>query len=330
MKLALSLCLSLLLAPGLAHAAPPTAPPAAAPTSAPPSAAVIPLSEALTGEARAEYESGKILFRDHDHVGALVKFSSAYDKAHDVRLLWNMAACHKNLRHYARVTALLHRYLDEGGTLLTAEDRSEAETLLKTVEPLTSTLRLTTNVEGADVYVDDEKVGTTPLAKPVLVDIGMRKVRVARDGYSEATKEIPVGGAPEIVLELKLTEIVHRGKVVVRAGKDDSIALDGKVVGVGTYSGTLASGGHTLRVTAPKMRPYQSEIIVSDGQTRDVAVALEAEPSSGVPLWVWIGGGVLLASGAAVGGYFLLKPERSYDGPSGTLPPSGVVELSFR
>src|SRR5882724_2714841 len=60
-----------------------------------------PLSESLTGGAKSDYEAARLLYGDGDHAGALVKFQSAFDQSKEPRLLWNMAACEKNLRHYA-------------------------------------------------------------------------------------------------------------------------------------------------------------------------------------------------------------------------------------
>src|SRR5262245_25502031 len=68
------------------------------------------LAESLPGEARANYDAGRVLFEDQDYAGALVKFERAFKHTPDPRLLWNMAACEKSLRHYARALELLERY----------------------------------------------------------------------------------------------------------------------------------------------------------------------------------------------------------------------------
>jgi hypothetical protein len=75
------------------------------------------------------------------------------------------------------------------------------------------------------------------------------------------------------------------------------------------------------------MLPYQSEVYLQDKETRDVPVTLQAEPSKGLPMWAWIAGGAVLATGLGVGGYFLFKGESTYEGPSGNLSP-GVVQAS--
>lgn len=290
------------------------------------------LAESLSGDARADYDSGRELFRDGDFAGALVKFESAHKKSADARLLWNMAACEKNLRHYAKVLELVRRYLAEGGDKLDDKDRAEATDLLRTVEPLTTKLRVNVNVPGAEVAIDDVVVGTSPMTEPVIVDIGMRRVRVRKDDHKEFTTQMPVGGSAEVALVASLVPIVHEGKLSVTAKDGQSIYVDGKLVGTGRWDGVVKSGGHQIRVIAPGMRPFQSEIVVQDEQARTVPVTLEKEPEapSKVPAWVWIGGGVLLAAGATVGAVVIFRPEdRTEPAPVGNLAP-GNVQASVR
>jgi len=344
--IAATLALSL-LASSSAFAQAPAAKPAGKGTPAKPAAPAAPeppkapepppgppsLAETLSGDAKADYESGKLLFADGDSAGAAIKFQGAYEKSKDPRLLWNLAAAEKNLRHYSRAIAQLRKYVAEGGDKITDQDRADAQDLIKVMEPFTAKLKITVNEPGAEVYVDEEPIGTTPV-EPVVVDLGARKVRVRKAEFEEVTKEIPVGGAAELPVDVQLVKIVHEGRINVRVKQDATIAIDGKVVGAGTWSGALPSGGHLLRVTAPKMQPYQSEVYVQDKENRDINITLEPEPTKGVPAWVWIGGGALLVAGvttAAVVGF--AGAEGSYEGPRGNLTgvgnsPGGVAELS--
>lgn len=330
LRLASATCAFVVVFP--AFAAPPAAPKPAAAASAPSAPpAPVPLADSLSADAKADYASARLLYGDGDYQGALVKFKSAYDKSNDPRLLWNIAACEKNLRHYANVLRLIRRYQTEGAAVLSQSDKDEANELIRTIEPLTAQLTITVDVAGAEVFVDDERVGETPLAKPTTVDIGMRKVRIHRDGYVDIAKDLPVGGSPSLRLDVKLVKIVHEGRLAVTAGASDTIAVDGKVVGVGTWSGVLASGGHMLRVTAPDMRPYQSDVLISDNDNRSLAITLDKDvkPGGGVPAWVWIGGGVLVAGGIAVGSYALFRPsDKPATLPEGTLQP-GNVQAAF-
>ena len=319
-------------APKGGPAPPPPPPPEPPPPPGPP-----PLSETLTGDAKADYDSGKLLFQDGDNAGANVKFRSAYEKSKEPRLLWNIAATEKNLRHYSKALKLVRQYLNEGGDKLTDSDKTEANELIKVMEPFTAKLKLDVNEPGAEVYVDDELVGTTPLSEPVVVDIGTRKIHVKKAEFEDYTKDVPIGGAAEVPLSVQIAKIVHEGRINVKTNAGASITVDGQLVGSGAWSGVLPSGGHQLKITADKMRPYQSDVYVQDKESRDLNVTLEAEPSKGVPLWVWIAGGAVLVAGATTAGIVIATSgsnEPTYNGPSGNLKgignsPGGVAELFF-
>jgi hypothetical protein len=254
-----------------------------APATPPPPPGPKSLSDTLSGGAKADYEAARLLYGDGDHAGALVKFQSAFDQSKDSRLLWNMAACEKNLRHYAKVMALVDRYLKEGGALLTEQDRRDAKDLLGAIESFTAALTLDVSEAGAEVSIDDEVVGTTPLGKPTIVDLGVRRIKIKKEGFREATLSVPIGGSKEVTQNVKLEREVHEGKLTVHSAPDAVISLDGKDVGTGSFDGTVPSGGHTLRVTAPSMRPYQTEVVIADNETRTVDVALESVQAAAPP-----------------------------------------------
>jgi hypothetical protein len=305
--------------------------PAQAPSSpAPPSAVpTTPLGERLRGSARADYEAGRLLFGDRDYSGALVKFRSAYDQSKEPRLLFNMAACEKNLRHYARTIADFERYRSEGGAGLTQAEVAEVDRLLAELRPFVGNLRITVNEPGASVYIDQTLAGTTPLSGPQAVDIGDRQIRIVKDGFQDATMTVTISGQGEARVDAALEKIVHEGRLLVHAGARDAIAIDGQLKATGTLEVVLGSGGHQLRVTAPGMQPFQSEVVISDGQARTVDVSLQPQASTGLPAWVWIAGGAVLVTGAAVGGYFAFKTKEEPASPTaGSITP-GFVTLSL-
>ncbi len=121
--------------------------------------------------------------------------------------------------------------------------------------------------------------------------------------------------------------LIHRARLTIRAGPSDSIALDGQPLAAGSWQGDVDGGVHTLRVAAPGMAPYQAEVTLQDGGTRTVEVTLKKERVQGVPTWAWIAGGVLVAAGASVGGYFLFKSPgaTTIPVPQGSL---GSVQLA--
>ncbi|HEX7601865.1 MAG TPA: PEGA domain-containing protein, partial [Polyangiaceae bacterium] len=234
------------------------------------------LAQTLTGDAKADYDAGRSLFEDADYAAAAVKFQSAFDKSNDPRLLWNVAGCERNDHHYARALKLVQQYLDSGGALLTDQDRADAKELLDAIAQFTIQLTIVVNEPGADVSIDDVALGKSPLAKPETVDIGLRKIVVKKTGFKEFTLAQRYDGKAATV-DVKLDPEVHVGELRVTTAPDAHVFIDGKEVGVGSFKGSVPSGGHTLRVTAPGMQSYQSEVVVTDDEKRLIDVPLTAE-----------------------------------------------------
>jgi hypothetical protein len=268
-----------------------------------------------------------MLFGVSDFAGALIKFKSSYSASKDARLLWQMAACEGKLHHYARALGLMGQYLKDGGNLLTDQDRTDAGAAIKAMEPLTSAVVVKVNEADADVSVDGEVVGKTPLADAVRVDIGEHKIAVHKDGFHDFTKDVTVTGSNQVPVDAQLAPITHQAHVSVHAGPRNAIFFDGEPVGVGSYTGVVKSGDHQLRVTGEGMQPYQTEVLLQDDDTRNVEVTLIPEKGGGLPAWAWIVGGVVVAGGLGTGAYFLFQPKSTYTGPTGNFGP-GVVQAS--
>jgi hypothetical protein len=243
--------------------------------AAPAAPTVKPLIETLTGEARTEYQAGTVLFGDGDFATALQKFKNAHEKQRDPRLLYNMASAEKSLRHYATAAKTLRRYLAEGGALLTAEDRRDAEELVKVIDALTLPVSIKVSEPGAQVSLDDELLGVSPLAAEVVVDIGQRKLRAQKDGFRSLTMPVQIG--PAHVFELKLERL--RGRLELKTKAGATVYLDDKPIGQGplVVSDEVPVGGHALRITAPRMRTYQGEVVLEDGKSRSLDIDLEAD-----------------------------------------------------
>ncbi|MCU0693928.1 MAG: PEGA domain-containing protein [Polyangiaceae bacterium] len=286
------------------------------------------LGDSLSEEAKAEYEAAKVLYVDGDYAGASLKFQNAYDLSKDARLLWNVIVCQKNLRHYARVLSLVRRYQAEEGESMSEQDRRDAEDLVRAVRAFVSPLLLTVNEPGATVYVDGEPIGVSPMSQPVLVDIGVRQIKVTKRGFRDAVRELRVSGTVDVRLTVKLEREDTRGRLLVEAGAVDNIAVDGKLVGVGRWEGPIARGRHAVRITSEGKLPYEGEVIVRAKETRELRMSLQANQQEGGSIWWWIAGGATVLTGAAIGGYFLWRPEEKQPPPTiiGTMAP-GTVQL---
>lgn len=263
--------------------------------------------------ARADYAAARILYEDGDYAGAFTKLESAYIASHDPRLLWNMAACEKELRHYANVIALLERYSREGEAFVSAEERAATNELLQTVRAFVNELSLVVRPAGAKIFINDVEVATAPLTSPLPVDMGKHKLRVMRPGFVTHEAALDLAGGKALSLDVELAAERHEGTLRIVSDPNAVISVDGKVVGTASWVGPLATGSHVVHVTAPGKQPHKTEVVIADDATSSLHVNLLAEPS---PLaapsqsnsaWWWVIGGVALA-GAGVSTYLLLRP----------------------
>ena len=284
-----------------------------------------PLAESLTGDARADYESGKSLYDAADFSGAYAKYRRAYERSKDPRLLWNMAACEKQQRHYDRVRHLVEQMLVEGEGYLSADQESHAKDLVAAIRGLVGALRLDASPPGAEVYVDEERVATAPVADALPIDQGRHTVRVHAPGFVDATRSIEVTGGREAFLAVALARESHEAHLIVNAGERDVVAIDGAAVATAHWEGIVAPGKHAIRVTADGHVPYAASVTLADHETRSVDVSLGK--TSGAA-WPWIVGGAAVVAGAAVTGYLILRQKDETAAPPATS--LGSVRLTSR
>lgn len=314
-------------APGRGASPPSAAAPAGsaaqAPLAAPLPGFPAPLAESLEGEAKAAYESALLLYRSGDMATAYLKFEEAYARSSDPRLLWNMAACQRGLRKYAKVARLVRRYLAEAGARLGPEERAEAERSLEALTPLIAPLETKITPAGAALLIDGERVGITPLAGPIDVEVGPHLVRVEREGFEPAETEVTVGRERKNLVSLALKVIPKEGHLIVAAPTGASIFVDGKRVAVTRHEAALPPGTHRVRVEAEGYQPSDKEVAITAGAVRSLDVAL-SPIDAGVPTWAWIGGGTLVTGGIVVAAIFLFQPADPVQ-PAGNFDPGNVV-----
>jgi hypothetical protein len=154
--------------------------------------------------------------------------------------------------------------------------------------------------------VDEERIDSACNA-PVVLNGGDHRLRAAERGFKELMMnlEVPSGGARTVTIALEAEK--KEGRLSVTAKPGGIISIDGSGAGKDTWSGVLAAGKHSLVVSAPERKEYRAEIDLGDKDERNMVVTLE-EDSSGVPVWIFIAGGAVLAAGAATAGYLLLRP----------------------
>ncbi len=198
-------------APALAQkAAPPTATPRPG-APAPPAKAD---SADPVERARVHYERGIQLFNEENYDAALFEFDRAYELAPSYKILYNMGRIQRQQNNYAAAARSYSRYLREGGAAVSPERRAEVESEMATLSPRIASVKVTVNIDGADVYADDipvctatiesSCVGKSPLRAAIMVNGGRHKITATKQGYAPATALVSVVGSDSVDVKLDL------------------------------------------------------------------------------------------------------------------------------
>jgi hypothetical protein len=287
------------------------------------------LLSVLTGPAKADYETAMLLYEAEDYQGAMLKFQLAYNASEEPRLLWNLAVCEKALRHYARALPLIHRYLAEAANVISDTDKQDAEDLAQVISNFVGSIRIEANQPGAAVYVDDVKVGRTPVVGNIDVDMGDRKVTLKKRGFKDVTEQVRVygPGKPQHVV-FKLERDLPAATLEIVAGAGQWISVDDGTVGRGRWDGMVSLGKHVIRVSGNGLKTKEVQADLSNGG--HVTMWVVAEPLESVERssrWqlVAILGGATVA--VAVLAYYGL---RSNDSPASPVVHGNLDEFTAR
>lgn len=158
-------------------------------------------------------------------------------------------------------------------------------------------------LDGAEVLVDEETVGFTPL-DPLELSVGTHTVRVRRPGYTEFDGVVEIRRRAETRLPVDLIALAM--VLTVRSTPEEArVFVDGTFRGTTPIELELVEGEHSLRITSPRHHESIREITARAGETDLLSVELEAIPEELLtpptpewyeePLtWVAVGGGAVV------------------------------------
>jgi hypothetical protein len=195
------------------HAAPQAAP-SAVPSSSDGAPAVRLSSERefsedpIVDQARTHFLRGVDLYRAGAYDVALAEFTRAYDSAPNFRILYNLGQIQAQRHEYVASLELFRRYLSDGAGQISEERVGEVQTEITELERRVAQLHVSTNVDDARLFVDDMPVAELPLAKPILVNAGIHRLRVEKVGRAPAFRTVTLTGGDTLDLALDLDSTV--------------------------------------------------------------------------------------------------------------------------
>ncbi|HKP63363.1 MAG TPA: PEGA domain-containing protein [Polyangiales bacterium] len=191
-------------------------------------------------QAGAHFDRGVRFYEEGDYRAALLEFQRAYALQHAYQLLYNLGQVSGELRDYAAAEDYFKRYLVDGKDAIPSDRRAEVLVELSHMATRVGSLRITSNVSGAEIHIDDKAVPEA-LTKPVRVSAGRREVVAEKAGYTPVRRAVDVLGGEEVTLSVVFGPALAQQPTA--ASKSSSSVLPW-VTGIG--SAALLIGGSIM------------------------------------------------------------------------------------
>ena len=153
---------------------------------------------------RGHFDRGVDYYRDGNINAALIEFKRAYEAAPNYRVLYNLGQVANALNDYVEAQRYFQRYLQDGGAEIDAERRAEVNAMISKLGGRIASLTVACNVDGAQIFVDDVPVGTTPLNGALRVSAGQRRISAAVSGRPRSTRVIEAVGGERLSVEIEM------------------------------------------------------------------------------------------------------------------------------
>lgn len=243
------------------------------------------VAEMLSGQARTQFDLGVRLAERGQWSGARTAFNAAYEASKNPRVLFNVAIAERQMQRFAAAIDLFNRELTEGKGVLSPEEEKDIRAIIAGLESLIGSVVIEVSEPGADVYVDSDRVGQSPLPSALRFPIGKHNVRVSKSGFSDAIDAVEVKPRESAKLTMKLVPYVKTTLVTVNVvGAPNAVVkIDGREVGPAPYKGQVivSAEPHQFTAEAPGYVATTQAAVVREGEPLSLTLAPAEEQKKG-------------------------------------------------
>lgn len=255
----------------------------------------------VTARAPAAVADDRALAQEHFEIGvelverarwdeALAEFVRSSELHPTPKALKNGAVCLRELGRHDEALDMYEALLGRFGAELGAAERSAVLEDVARITKRVGTLIVECDDAGAEIVVDGRRRGTVGGATSIRVHAGAHAVRVVREGFApfEAQVEIAPGGSATLRAVLEPVARVGAVRVVEAEGRVFEVVVDGGVVGVTPWEGTLAEGPHTFalrgehdigaRPRSLRVRTGESVVVTLTAELLPGSIRVEPSP----------------------------------------------------
>lgn len=239
---------------------------------------------------------------------AYAEYAIAWSILHDWEIAGGIGKAAYKTKHYAESIQRLTLYLKEAPSgKISAKERTEVEGWIADARKNTGQIVITGSTD-ADLLIDGEDAGKTPVADPIIVDPGKHKVEL-RKGAQGETKTAEITAGATVTLDFTPPKPPPPKTVIVKEeGVFTPQVRTAAVIGGGALAvGGLVAGGVALGISVAKGNERQSAAKDPFGGSAATSAARVEADAKNTALWCFVGGGVAAIGTGAF--YFFTRPK---------------------
>ena len=256
----------------------------------------------LSGDAKAALADGDRAAKAKDWTTAARFYDAANKTTPSAEALDGLANAQYQGGNVGDAYGSYSEWLGRYGAKASAAKKTAADARLRELGAKTGSVNVTVNEVGATILVDENAVGTSPLASPLRVGVGAHKLKVTKDGFAPFEQALTVTANGATALNASLTVTATKGKVAVKeqSGKAVRILVDGVDMGEAPWSGELDPGQHEIGARATGLVAAPQRITIERGKTEEITLTASSS-SAPVKIGTSDGKGLIYLDGKLVG-----------------------------
>ncbi len=243
-------------------------------------------------EAEDHFKRGLDLLNQEAWTAALAEFLRSRELFPTRNATNNAAFCLRKIGRFDESLDMYETLLREFPTM-SADKKQAARKEVAELRALVGTIDVVGAEPGAAIVVDGRPRAEYPLIDPLRVSAGTHTVRIFKEGFRPYEGSVEVAGGQTVRIPAKMPALTASGRLKVseKSGKKLDVVVDGAVVGVSPWEGSLAVGEHVVLLqgdadlgTPPSSAPVRKDditVINLSSETLECSILVDVSPASG-------------------------------------------------
>jgi len=226
-------------------------------------------------EAKKHFEAGLSLQKAEDFKGAAVEFEMSVRLYETKSGLYNLANCYRAIHRYSEALDTFRLLNSRYEGKMDLEMKEDVDRQIREIETLVASLTINVDTEGADIEVDGNSVGKSPLAGPILLGPGEHSIIVSLDSYEKIETTIKTVSGEKKTESFTMKQLP--ATVSIKSSVDGAdVIMDEKLIGQTPLAKEveLEPGKHTVRLTREGYEPSEQTLEMKAGESLSLDFSL--------------------------------------------------------